>query len=76
MAKARKEKARTALRVFRTKQRMTQGEFAEKIGYTATNYAMIEQGNRQGTQAFWNSLQRAFNIPDEKMWKLTKIDKD
>lgn len=65
---------RTALKVFRVKQKMTQAEFAEKVGYSRSQYALIEQGNRNGTQDFWNKLQAAFDIADSEMWELTKID--
>ncbi|MGN0804389.1 MAG: helix-turn-helix transcriptional regulator [Candidatus Coproplasma sp.] len=65
---------RIELRVFRVKQHMTQAQFAEKIGCSRTHYALIEQGNRNGTQDFWNKLQAAFNIADAEMWELTKID--
>lgn len=67
---------RTALKVFRVQQKMTQAEFAEKVGYSRSQYALIEQGNRKGTQDFWNKLQTAFNIPDAEVWALTKIDEE
>lgn len=65
---------RTALRVFRTKQKMTQAEFAAKVGFSRSQYALIEQGNRNGTQDFWNKLQAAFNIANSDMWELMKLD--
>lgn len=66
---------RTALKVFRVKQKMTQAQFAEKLGYSRTQYAMIEQGNRDGKQDFWNKLQTVFNIADSEMWSLMQVDK-
>lgn len=65
---------RTALKVFRVKQKMTQAQFAEKVGYSRSQYALIEQGNRNGTIDFWNKVKTAFNVSDEEMWNLTKID--
>lgn len=67
---------RMALKVFRVKQNMTQAQFAEKVGYSRSQYALIEQGNRKGTQDFWNKLQTAFNVPNSEMWSLTKIDEE
>lgn len=69
-----KTKKRTALKVFRVKQKMTQAEFAEKLGYSRSQYALIEQGNRNGTQDFWLKLQERFSIDDCAMWELMKVD--
>lgn len=63
---------RTELKVFRVKQNMTQEEFAEKIGFSRSQYALIEQGNRNGTIDFWDKLKSTFNIPDSDMWNLMK----
>lgn len=65
---------RTALKVFRIQQHMTQAEFAEKAGINRSYYSMIESGKRKGTQDIWDRLQKAFNIDDAEMWNLTKID--
>ena len=65
---------RTALKVFRVKLKMTQAELAGKIGYSHSQYALIEQGKRNGTQEFWNKLQAAFDIADVDMWELMKLD--
>ena len=65
---------RTNLKCFRVKQHLTQEQMAEKIGITRCNYAAIELGTRNGREFFWESLQKAFNIPDEDMWMLKKKD--
>lgn len=65
---------RTTLKVFRVKQKMTQAQFAAKVGVARSVYALIEQGKRNGTQDFWNKLQAAFDISDSDMWQLTKTD--
>lgn len=69
-------KERTALKVFRIQQKMTQEEFADKFKFSQSRYALIEQGNRDGTLKFWNALQKAFNIADADMWALTKRDNE
>ena len=69
-----KKTKRTNLMLFRVSQKLTQEEMAEKIGYTRAAYSAIEAGVREGRDAFWNALQEAFEIDDEKMWALKKID--
>lgn len=63
---------RTNLKVFRVKQKMTQDEMAEQIGYTRAAYSSIEKGKRNGRDAFWRDLQKAFNLDDTEMWSLMK----
>ena len=65
---------RTALKVFRVKNNLTQQQAAEKIGITRNNYIPIEYGTRAGTINFWTKVQMAFNIPDSEMWGLIKYD--
>lgn len=63
---------RENLKDFRLLKRMSQDEFAEAIGYSRQMYSQVESGLRDGTPAFWDAVQKAFNIPDSKMWALTK----
>lgn len=65
---------RINLKLLRVKHGLTQDEMAVKIGVTRCTYAAIENGTRNGRDHFWISLQKAFNIPDEDMWKLKKKD--
>ncbi len=65
---------RTALKVFRVKNHLTQQQAAEKIGVTRNTYLHIEYGTRAGTMAFWLKVQNAFQIPDSEMWGLIKYD--
>ena len=67
---------RTELKVLRTRHKMTQGEFADKLGLNRANYAMIEIGKRNGTMAFWNKIQTTFNIPENDMWSLMKNEEE
>lgn len=66
---------RTNLKLFRVKHHLTQAEMAAKVGCIRCTYAAIENGTRAGRDVFWESLQKAFNIPDEDMWELKKKDK-
>lgn len=65
---------RTALKQFRIGVHLTQSEFAETTGVSRATYSYIERGERSGTAEFWTNLQNAFNVPDEKMWNLQKLD--
>lgn len=67
---------RTELRVFRVRQKMTQGQFAEKIGVGRALYGAIENGSRNGTLAFWEQFKTAFNIPESDIWRYTQNDED
>lgn len=65
---------RTALKQFRVGVHLTQAEMADKVGVSRTTYRNIEKGKSGGNQKFWNNLQKAFNVPNEEMWKLQKLD--
>ena len=65
---------RTALKQFRIGLHLKQSEMAKKMGVGRTVYGYVERGERDGTIEFWNKLQRAFNVPDERMWLLQKLD--
>lgn len=67
---------RTKLKVFRVQRHMTQAQFADKIGYRRQSYAAIETGKREGQQAFWNELQKAFDVPGATMWELMQNDEE
>lgn len=66
---------RINLRVFRVSHNMTQEVFANEIGVSRAMYSLIEKGDRFGSFDFWLSLQNAFAVPDEEMFKLMKIEK-
>ena len=63
---------RRNLKVFRVKNDLTQNEISERIGCTRATYSSIENGKRAGRRAFWNDLQKAFNVSDDEMWALMK----
>lgn len=63
---------RLKLKAFRVEHGLNQFEMAGKLHCSRATYAGIEAGTRGGGFWFWLNLQAAFNIPDEKMWALTK----
>lgn len=65
---------RNGLYMFRHSQRLSQGKIAKKIGCSRATYSAIENGTRGGNMTFWRKLQTAFNIADEEIGKLMKID--
>lgn len=67
---------RRNLKVFRVRHGLTQCQMALKIGVSRSIYAEVEKGTRNCSQTFLEKLQKAFNIPDEDMWTLTKIYND
>jgi len=69
MAKANK---RLQLKMFRVSQYLSQKQIAERLNYSVSQYSLIERGYRDGSQEFWNTLQREFNIADSEMWRLMK----
>lgn len=67
---------RKKLYFFRHSKMLSQREIAKKIGCSRATYSAIETGARNGTMSFWRKLQAAFNIPDEKLGGLMRIDED
>lgn len=63
---------RLKLKAFRVERGLNQFEMADKLHCSRATYAGIEAGTRGGGFWFWLKLQRTFNIPDERMWGLTK----
>lgn len=65
---------RRNLIIFRAEQGLNQQEMAKRIGVSRATYSEIENAKRSCSFAFLKKLQKAFNIADEKMWSLTKIN--
>lgn len=61
---------RMNLKLFRIQKRLSQEEMAAKLGCKRATYACIENGKRSGRPEFWQSLQEAFGIPENKMFAL------
>ena len=68
--------SRNNLYMFRCEQRLTKKAMAKKTGVSRTTYSLIENGERDGSQEFWDTLQTEFNIPDSKMFNLMKKIKE
>ena len=65
---------RMNLKIFRIRRNLTQADMAARVGYDRAAYALIESGARNPSIEFFMNLQEAFDIPDEEMWGLTKIE--
>lgn len=70
-----KKAKRENLYLLRCKHKLTQAEFAAKIGVSCRGYQNVEWGERQGTADFWAAIQRVFNVKDEDMYALMKLEK-
>lgn len=67
---------RTNLKVFRTAHKLRQTDIAYDLGVSRAKYSYIERGLRSGTAEFWSKLQSTYNVPDEDMYALQKLDKE
>lgn len=67
---------RTNLKVFRTAHKLRQTDIAYDLGVSRATYSYIERGLRSGTAEFWSKLQSTYNVPDEEMYALQKLDKE
>lgn len=68
-----KAKKRIALKQFRIGKGYTQKKFATVCKVSDRTYGLIENGKRSGKQAFWDTLQETFNVPDAEMYSLQKL---
>lgn len=67
---------RMKLKIFRTARRLSQQAMADKLGYGHAYYGHVERGYQQGSPAFWERLQQAFNLTDKELQELKEIDHD
>ena len=65
---------RNALYMFRHSLKLSQQAIADKIGVNRETYASVERGARNGSMTFWRKLQLAFDIPDDKIGALMRIE--
>ena len=61
---------RTNLKCFRIRKQLSQQEIADQIGCSRATYTAIECGKRSGRPAFWEDLQKAFELQNADMWDL------
>lgn len=64
--------SRHNLYMLRCDNKLTKGEMAKKTGVSRATYTNIENGKRDGSQAFWSALQREFGVADSDMYPLMK----
>ena len=61
---------RMSLKLFRVSKNLSQQEFADRIGVPRQTYAMVERGQRRGSDAMWAAIKEKFDVPDADMWQL------
>ena len=49
---------------------LTQADMAKICGVSVATCNLIENGKRRGSRAFWQTVQKTFNLDGEQMWKL------
>lgn len=65
---------RSKLKAFRVLHKKRQADIADILGVSRATYSFVERGERSGTAEFWQKLQSVFNVPDEQMYSLMKLD--
>ena len=63
------------LYMLRCNHKLTQAEFADRIGVSHRGYQNVEWGERSGTADFWAAVQKEFNVPDAEMYALMKLER-
>lgn len=61
---------RKNLKLLRIKNDLTQEELAKALNISLSSYNLIENGERNGSIDFWNSLQEFFKLTGEEIWNL------
>lgn len=61
---------RMNLKLFRVERKLSQQDMADMLDVPRQTYAMVERGQRRGSDEFWEKLQTVFSVPDADMWKL------
>lgn len=65
---------RLNLKIFRIKAGLSQDELANKLGVSRGCYGAIERGFRNGNKRFWNSLKVNFDITEDDLKELRKVE--
>ena len=61
---------RMKLKLFRVGKNLSQQEMADALGVPRQTYAMVERGQRRGSDEMWAALKIKFSVPDADMWAL------
>ena len=67
---------RTRLKLFRVQHKLTQEQFANKIGYGRMTYANVENGKRNPSKNFCVEIAKAFGLSLTKVSELMIVDED
>ncbi len=67
---------RTELKLFRIKNKLSQEQIAEKLGYSRGHYVRFENGEAEITLRFLQALETAFGLSYEEAKAVTKRDKE
>ena len=65
---------RTKLKIFRISRKLTQQQAASLLGYERAYYGHVERGFQQGSAAFWERLQTAFELTEKQVEELKELD--
>ena len=63
---------RKNLKLFRIGKDLSQQGMADVLGVTRSHYAMIERGERRGSESLWTTLKNTFDVSDADMWNLMR----
>ena len=61
---------RKNLKIFRVENNLSQNGISKKLGYERAYFGHIERGFMNGSSKFWDRLQKAFSLSDEKVEEL------
>lgn len=67
---------RNGLYMFRHSLKLSQQAMADKIGCNRETYASVERGARNGSMTFWQKLKNAFNVADEEIGGLMRVEEE
>lgn len=67
---------RLKMKLFRVKKKLSQVEFAKKIGCSSNHYAKFERGDVDGSVKFIRAIQTAFDIPNADIMELIENEQD
>lgn len=65
---------RTKLKLFRIGRKLNQHQIAAMLGYERAYYGHIERGYQDGSAAFWERLQKRFELTDAEVQELKTLD--
>ena len=65
---------RTALKLLRIKNGLTQDEMAAKVGYSRNQYQRVENGEYDPTLRFLVGLSEAFGLTLDEAKEVTKLE--